>query len=100
MIDRSNHGTTSPPSGSPPPGGSPPSDPPPLHIPPQRVPPLDNPPRVVTPDLDHGSSSEDEESDTPDTSGCGIGSGNLFDDQPLTAHLGSLKETLAAIEEI
>ena len=33
-------------------------------------------------------------------SGHGVGLGNLLDAQPLTAHLGNLKDTLAATEEI
>jgi len=54
------------------------------------------------PGPDPDSSSDDEETDGPNVPGHGIGTGNmdLLDTQPLTAHLGDLKDTLAAIEEI
>jgi len=85
---RSPNPPLSPPSSSDPPlsGDLPPGSPPPGDLPPS------------DPDL----GSEGEEPDTPDISGCGIGTGNpnLLDAQGLTAHLDDLKDTLAAIEEI
>ena len=102
-----------PPPNDPPPNDLPPNDPPPNNPPPNEPPPneplpdelLDNPlppgsqpPRTPSPDPD----SEDEEPNTSMSSGGGLGTGNpeLLDTPELTAHLGNLKDTLAAIREI
>jgi len=77
---------------------SPNPDEPPVNPPPGIPLPQDLP----SPESDPNPSSEDEEPDGPNTSTQGIGTGNpdLLDAQELTAHLGDLKDTLAAINEI
>jgi hypothetical protein len=100
---QSDHPPDSPQRNSPPPNSprrnSPPGSPPSDLLPPDtpRTPPPRN---IPTPDFD--ISSEDEEPGSSNVPGSGIGTGNpdLLDTEELTAHLGNLQDTLAAISEI